>query len=298
MATHRDGIVQHHPFTEYWPLLSGENFEKFKADIAANGLRMPILTYQDQILDGRNRERACEETGVPARYEDCSAKSDEEALMLVVSLNEHRRHLSDDERLFAASRLAQMQHGGDRKSIKLPKESLIQAKVITLEKAAKLMDVSFGSATRARTILKHGTKEDEQDVLSGKVSLSKKDEEIRKRVRLPKSDVQRRDKNGVPVWGKHNRPVIIPSKKTLAERRKPQPMLTIPLRDVTERLGPIIKTLKQQSRCSMATVSFSILTALAGQLEHLVEDWTGGGTELERTPNSANSTALDERKAL
>ena len=104
----RDGIVQHHPFTEYWPLLSGENFAKFKADIAANGLRMPILTYQDQILDGRNRERACEETGDPVRYEDCGAKSDEEALALVVSLNEHRRHLSEDESLFAAARLAQM----------------------------------------------------------------------------------------------------------------------------------------------------------------------------------------------
>ena len=296
--------MQHHPFTEYWPLLSGENFERFKADIAANGLRMPILTYQDQVLDGRNRERACEETGVPARYEDCGARSDEEALMLVVSLNEHRRHLSEEERLFAAARLAQLvhSHGGDRKTIKFSKENLIPEKVVTLDKAANLMEVSLGSATRARTILKHGTKEDEQDVISGKVSLTKKDEQVRERIRvvqrLPKNDAQRRDKNGVPVWGKHNRPVIIPSKKTLAERKKPQPMLTIPLQDVTERLGPIIKTLKQQSRCSMATVSFSILTALAGQLEHLVEDWTGGGTELERTPNSANSSALNERKAL
>ena len=114
MATYRDGIVQHHPFTEYWPLLSGENFAKFKADISANGLRMPILIYQDQILDGRNRERACEETGVPARYEDCGAKSDEEALMLVVSLNEHRRHLSEDERSVRCCAVSQMQHGGDR----------------------------------------------------------------------------------------------------------------------------------------------------------------------------------------
>ena len=164
------------------------------------------------------------------------------------------------------------------------------------------MDVSFGSATRARTILKHGTKEDEQDVLSGKVSLTKKEEQVRKRVGVflarQKAMFNVATKDGVPVWGKHNRPVIIPSKKTLAERKKPQPMLTIPLRDVTERLGPIIKTLKQQSRCSMATVSFSTLTVLTGQLEHLVEEWTGGGTGLERTPNSANSTALDERKAL
>jgi hypothetical protein len=87
-----------------------------------------------------------------------------------------------------------------------------------------------------------------------------------------------RAKNVVPVWGKHNRPVIIPSKKTLAERRKPQPMLTIPMRDVTERLGPLIKKLKQQSKCHAATVSFTTLAVLATELEHLAEEWTSGGT--------------------
>jgi hypothetical protein len=94
----------------------------------------------------------------------------------------------------------------------------------------------------------------------------------------PRQEIRRHPKTGVPVWGKYNRPVIIPSKKTLAERRKPQPMLTIPMRDVTERLGPIIKRLKQQGKCSMATVSFATLLALAGELEHLVEEWTSGET--------------------
>ena len=89
--------MKHHPFSEYWPLLSGENFEKFKANIAANGQKLPILTYQDQILDGRNRERACEELGVAAPLRKFRRrKSDDAALELVVSLNEHRRHLSDD----------------------------------------------------------------------------------------------------------------------------------------------------------------------------------------------------------
>ena len=93
-----------------------------------------------------------------------------------------------------------------------------------------------------------------------------------------------RAKTVVPVWGKYNRPVIIPSKKTIAERKKPQPMLTIPVRDVTERLNPIVKRLKQQSKCSMATVSFATLAMLAGELDHLVEEWMSGGTGTERTP--------------
>ena len=93
-----------------------------------------------------------------------------------------------------------------------------------------------------------------------------------------------RAKTVVPVWGKYNRPVIIPSKKTIAERKKPQPMLTIPTRDVTERLNPIVKRLKQQSKCSMATVSFATLAMLAGELDHLVEEWMSGGTGTERAP--------------
>ena len=48
---------------------------------------MPILTYQDQVsLMGGIASEYCEETGVPARYEGVrSAKSDEEAISLVVS---------------------------------------------------------------------------------------------------------------------------------------------------------------------------------------------------------------------
>jgi hypothetical protein len=129
-----------------------------------------------------------------------------------------------------------------------------------------------------------------------------KAEEIMRRAEAkspkPRQEIRRHPKTGVPVWGKYNRPVIIPSKKTLEERKKPQPMLTIPMRDVTERLNPIIKSLKQQSKCSMATVSFTALVVLAGDLEHLVEEWMSGGTGSERTPNSANPSALDERKAL
>ena len=244
--------MQHHPFTEYWPLLSGENFERFKADVAANGLRMPILTYQDQVLDGRNRERACAETGVPTRYEDCGARSDEDALMLVVSLNEHRRHLSEDERLFAAARLAQLvhSHGGDRKTIKFSKENLIPEKVVTLDKAAKLMEVSFGSATRARTILKHGTKEDEQDVISGKVSLTKKEAQVRSR----SHKVSR-----------------LPTKKKI--------MITIPYEDVVEKLRPLVKRVKEQSKRHAATVSFTELSIIAHELGELADAWMKSGLE-------------------
>lgn len=43
--------------------VSGAEFEELKQDIAHNGLREQVWLYQKQILDGRNRYRACKELG-------------------------------------------------------------------------------------------------------------------------------------------------------------------------------------------------------------------------------------------
>jgi hypothetical protein len=48
-----------HPLADLLPLLQGAEFDRLVADIAEQGLLNAITLYQGQILDGRNRERAC-----------------------------------------------------------------------------------------------------------------------------------------------------------------------------------------------------------------------------------------------
>jgi len=280
--------------------------------IRREGLHNPIWLYEGAILDGKTRFEACGIASVEPRFEIFSG---DDPVRFTISQNRLRRHMQIGELLLivaALCKLRQHLHGRNKHLSRqgLARPCLQEEK--TAEELAKEAGIGRSNIVAAKTVLQNGEENVVEMVRAGAVGAQSAARFVRNTPREQQrnatvNDVKqarhrendgRRPKRDVPVWGKHNRPVIIPSKKTLAERKKPQPMLTIPSRDLTERLAPIIKTLKQQSKCSMATVSFTTLAVLAGELEHLVEEWTSGGTGSERTPNSANSIALNERKAL
>jgi ParB-like chromosome segregation protein Spo0J len=96
-----------HALAMIFPELTGADFEALADDIAANGLRDPIVTHEDAILDGRNRFRACEARGVERRFTVWVPSTAEDTPQAyVISVNLHRRHLSDSQRAMVAARLA------------------------------------------------------------------------------------------------------------------------------------------------------------------------------------------------
>lgn len=82
-----------HPYADAWPLLPEEDLAELAEDIKANGLRHPIVMYDDKILDGRNRAAACGRAGVSADFVQFEG-ADDEALAFVLSTNGARRHQS------------------------------------------------------------------------------------------------------------------------------------------------------------------------------------------------------------
>ncbi|UOD31691.1 S-adenosylmethionine-binding protein [Massilia violaceinigra] len=84
-------VYELHPLCTLFPRLSGSQFDALKGDIAAHGLRQPIVLYQGAILDGGNRYRACLETGTAPRFIELDGSG---AAAYVLSANLHRRHLS------------------------------------------------------------------------------------------------------------------------------------------------------------------------------------------------------------
>lgn len=48
-----------HPIAEIFPLLNGESLRELADSVSVSGLKVPIILFEEMILDGRNRYRAC-----------------------------------------------------------------------------------------------------------------------------------------------------------------------------------------------------------------------------------------------
>lgn len=157
-----------HPVAELFPLMTGTAFDELVRDIQVNGLREPIWTYEGKIVDGRNRFNACLKGGVSPRYHEWSGAGD--LIAFVVSLNLHRRHLSESQRAMVASKIAGGTHGGDRHSETF-KTGKTDLKPVTVVGAAELLNVNKGSVSQAKTIRRDGTPEVVAAVEDGRMSL-------------------------------------------------------------------------------------------------------------------------------
>ena len=88
-----------HELAKLFPPMAGEDFKALCKDVKDHGLLNSIVLYEGKVLDGRNRERACNEVGVRPRYETFT---DGSALEYVISQNVQRRHLTADQRALLA----------------------------------------------------------------------------------------------------------------------------------------------------------------------------------------------------
>lgn len=85
-----------HEIADIFPMMTGEDFDRLKADILEHGLIEPIVLHEGRILDGRNRYVACKEFGTPIKTKQWNGKGS--PVDYVISMNLHRRHLTPTQR--------------------------------------------------------------------------------------------------------------------------------------------------------------------------------------------------------
>jgi ParB-like chromosome segregation protein Spo0J len=123
-----------HPLAELFPQMEGQEFEDLVEAIRQHGQVEPVVllhgkddSEEPTLLDGRNRQRACERLGIETKYTDfellgqtCIPEQ------YIWDKNVQRRHLTDDQRaelvlawkphLEEEARKRMAAGGGDRKS--------------------------------------------------------------------------------------------------------------------------------------------------------------------------------------
>jgi hypothetical protein len=146
-----------HPLAAPFPLIEGEEYDELVNDLKKNGLLHPIVIFEDKVLDGRNRQRGCEDAEIDPHYMEYTGN---DPLGFVIAANLHRRHLDVGQRSMIAADLHNVTWGGNRRA----------STGVTLHEAAAKLQVSPGSVQTAEA-LKEADPALAKDVAKGKTKL-------------------------------------------------------------------------------------------------------------------------------
>lgn len=176
--------MQFHQLANIFPLIEGTEFEELKDDIRKHGLREAIFTYENSILDGRNRYRACQAAGIEPRFQPFTG---DDPIAFIVSINMRRRHMDTSQRAMAAARIkhifeeqakvrqqAGQEAGGHARHGSLVAEMppSIEAPRKARDDAAAVVNVSPRSVENASRVLRNGDPALVRAVESGEIAVT------------------------------------------------------------------------------------------------------------------------------
>lgn len=197
-------VYRIHEVADIFPPMSPEEYQALKADIQKDGQREPIWLHEGAIIDGKNRDRACRELGIPLRVRNWDGKGSLTAF--VVSLNLHRRHLNPSQKAFVGERTIAMfeKEAGDRQraGLKQGDKAPVSAKLRerdkgkAAEKAAKSVGVSPRYVEHAKKI-RAKAPELAKKVVAGKMSISQANRELKERERETRRKTIRPESHGI-----------------------------------------------------------------------------------------------------
>lgn len=147
--------VEIHPAADLFPMMTDREFGELLDDIRANGQRVPITYWRGQLLDGRNRYRACQELGVDPEEEELDDSLVPDPVAWVLSTNLHRRHLTETQREVIAAKIANLKRGDNQYTKEVPQS----CGPSSTDEASQQLNVKPRSVEHAKAAIKGGCKE-------------------------------------------------------------------------------------------------------------------------------------------
>ncbi|MDX0258944.1 S-adenosylmethionine-binding protein [Sinorhizobium meliloti] len=152
--------LPHHPLAALFPMLPDDELRRLANDIEANGQQEPVWLLDGKILDGRNREAACHLVGIDAWTKEYEGK---DPLGFVLSLNLHRRHLTESQRAMVAARIVDWERGIN--------QSTAGSANLPTREAARRLSISERAIIAAKRVREHGTEALADAIRDGRVSV-------------------------------------------------------------------------------------------------------------------------------
>lgn len=167
-----------HPAANIFPEMTDDEAKSLMIDIRENGQREPIILFNGKVIDGRNRLRACRWLGFEPKTREYQGREDE-IVSYVLSLNLHRRHLTEGQRAMIASNLATMKQGA--------RTDLSPIGGMSQSEAAKALSVGKRSVERAVQVSAKAEPEVVAAVTSGEMSLNEASKVVQLRPEIQRS---------------------------------------------------------------------------------------------------------------
>lgn len=172
---------QQHPLSAAWPALSDDEFKRLVESVNAFGVLDKIVVYDEMILDGWHRYKACMELNVKkppmVEYEG------DDPAGFVISKNDARRHADVSQRAFSVAKMIDLYDESGRSSHYMEQIKSSKFARLSIPKAAELAGVSTRTMIAAKAAI-HAVQEVQDAVMSGEMAVS----EAAKLSKLPEDD--------------------------------------------------------------------------------------------------------------
>jgi hypothetical protein len=172
-----------HEAATIFPMMSADEFEGLKKDIAENGVQDKIVFWDGRLLDGRNRLAAMIALGIDWEQHRHDLRITEDPVAYVISHNLHRRHLNASQLGMVAAKLRPIfekqaearrieTQGRPRKGAEKPPANLPAVSKDARDAAGEALNVSGKTVDAATAVLETGNKELIAMVEQGEIAVS------------------------------------------------------------------------------------------------------------------------------